>query len=75
MPYSQQPRLQEQQMVRRQTAEGHVSPPKATAFASTNGSGSAGIYSGLITGTSEFLFCLFVHVSCVDAKVKFSPYR
>lgn len=44
MPYSQQPRPREQQMVRRQTAEGHVSPPKTTttALVSANGNGSAG---------------------------------
>lgn len=47
MPYSQHPRSREQQMVRRQTAEGHVSPPKATttALVAANGNGSAGAHT------------------------------
>eukprot|EP00903_Cladosiphon_okamuranus_P017118 g15771.t1 len=49
MPYSQQPRSREQ-MVRRQTAEGHVSPPKATpsALVPANGNGSAGTGPSLL---------------------------
>lgn len=45
MPHSQHQRTQHQQMVRRQTAEGHVSPPKTTttAIVPANGNGATGV--------------------------------
>lgn len=43
MPYSQQPGSQKQQLVRRQTAEGHVSPPKTTSLVPANGNGATGV--------------------------------
>lgn len=79
MPYSQQPRFPEQQIVRRQTAEGHVSPPKTTAFGSTNGNVSSAGTASERAGTIELRFLSLPHFGStivgLGAKAKFSPSR